>query len=497
MRTPLKFLALAISVQLLASVVSSAPQSPPHFPGKPGHRHAVYKTNGNGSFSMFQINNNSSDYTATDCSNLDIWAHDDFFVYGYVDNTYKLVKDGVTIQTQSSGPYILFGLASFAPHFMAPPDGGSYTITRTPGGPVSTNAITVTYPASLNCTPPTCFEVTTLGDDMWFGGVDAVHQPVVGDFDNDGRVDDIAYLGACGSGSPAWRIHMCDGTGTSVQCWPTNEWITGNDPINQPVVGDFDKDGFMDDIAYYGACGTGGECWRVHIGQKDHFDTTSFGGTFWFNGNDATHAPVVGDFDNDGHVDDIAVFGACGSGAPYWRIFMSNGSSFSVQCWPADEWFEGTDPINQPVVGDFDNDGFKDDIAYFGKCGTGTECWRVHIGQKDHFDTTSWGGDIWFGGTDPRYMPVVGDFDRDGWVDDIAYYGRIGSGGGIPCWRVHLSNGQSFNQIENYCDNAWLGPANWTSRPLAGEFTLDPWTDIVYSGFAGNNVHVWRAHVLR
>lgn len=302
----------------------------------------------------------------------------------------------------------------------------------------------------------TSFEVANFGASSWFAGDDPIHRPVVGDFDNDGRDDDLAYYGLCDSGDPCWRVHTSNGSVFATANFGAEQWSGGVDATHAPLVGDFDNDGFRDDIAYSGLCGTGTPCWRVHKSDGNSFSVASFGAQMWFGGDDETKKPVVGDFDNDGFVDDIAYNGLCGSGTPCWRVHKSDGNAFSVAGYGAQMWFEDDQPINAPMAGDYDADGFVDDIAYFGKCGAGQSCWRVHIGSGSQFSAANFGGEIWFAGSDSIHAPVTGAFTGGGAPDDIVYYGLC-SNNADDCWRMHRGQGTTTS-VTSFGAGMWFAP---------------------------------------
>ena len=153
---------------------------------------------------------------------------------------------------------------------------------------------------------------------------------------------------------------------------------------------------------------------------------------------DPINTPMVGDFNNDDY-DDIAYLGWCGT--PQYkaiRIHLNNkNGSFNTTCYKADFWFEGEDVTNIPVCGDFNNDGYSD-ITYFGKCSNDNlDCWRMHLNnQANAFITTSYGGNMWFQDNNDSNIPMVGDFNNDGYVD-IGYFGKCGNSG-LNCWRIHF-----------------------------------------------------------
>ena len=220
-----------------------------------------------------------------------------------------------------------------------------------------------------------------------------------------------------------------------------------------PLAGDFNKDGYTD-IAYYGKCDDGKKCWRVHLNDKNgKFTITSYGDSMWFEGDKPINAPVAGDFNKDGYTD-IAYYGKCDDGKKCWRVHLNDkNGKFTTTSYGDNMWFEGDKPINAPVAGDFNKDGYTD-IAYYGKCDDGKKCWRVHLNDTNgKFTTTSYGGGMWFEGDEPLNAPVAGDFNHDGYTD-IAYYGKCGDGEG--CWRVHLNDKKGGFTVTSFGGNMWF-----------------------------------------
>ena len=323
------------------------------------------------------------------------------------------------------------------------------------------------------------------------------------DVNYDGK-SDVLYNGLCGSNAEnCWRTHLS--SGTSFSNWRDSGasiGISGNNSYNQPLTGDFDEDGYQDDIAYYGICGADSHgCWRVHLSDGNIFNNwRDYGASTWFATSGPLSTPVVGDFDNDYFVDDIAYYGKCGSNGSFcWRIHFSNGTTFNTWGdYGASMWFNNSSYQSTPVAGDFDNDSFIDDIAYYGKCGSsGASCWRIHFSNGTTFNTWGdYGASMWFNGSSSAYnKPVVGDFDGDSFRDDIAYYGKCGSSG-ASCWRVHLSNGTTFNTWGDYGASMWFNSNGQISSVLVGDYNGDGKDDLTYYGKCGSNGDTcWRTHI--
>src|SRR6185436_16090889 len=85
------------------------------------------------------------------------------------------------------------------------------------------------------------------------------------------------------------------------------------------------------------------------------------------------------------------------------------------------------------VVGDFDSDGFQDDIANFHPSNGN---WWVSLGNGSKFTTTQWAD---FGTNSGWTSQIVGDFDSDGFLNDIANFHPANG-----TWHVCRGNGSSF-----------------------------------------------------
>jgi hypothetical protein len=199
-----------------------------------------------------------------------------------------------------------------------------------------------------------------------------------------------------------------------------------------PLVGDFDRDHILGDIATYDA---------AH--HKWHFDyrhngletlTTSWG---YDDGK-----PFALDRDCDGFVDDVGLYQESNHKWHYADHNKNFGQSISGPWGVDDAW---------PIAGDFDNDGCVDDVALYhiGPSGGGWMYDYNHDGDTDYTYWT-WGqaGDI----------PVAGDFDYDGFIDDVALF--------RPSTRMWLYD-YDHDGITNLVSGPW-GYAGYL--PVAGNF---------------------------
>ncbi|MEM1178506.1 MAG: hypothetical protein AAGM22_09185 [Acidobacteriota bacterium] len=427
------------------------------------------------------------------CDDFNLKITDNFNWIGYRQETYTVYRDSSALDSELFTAAGLWGTRSVNHTFSLPAVAGAYQVRRSGVGSSVSRTVTVLLHPSLECDPP--FEVRSFGERIWFEGDDWTHRPVVGDFDNDNHFDDIAYRGKCGTGTECWRVHLGNVSSFTVSNFGGSMWFEGSDAINAPVVGDFDNDTFLDDIAYYGKCGAGDDCWRVHLGDRNSFTVSNFGGGLWFAGTTPEHMPVVGNFDDDEFIDDIAYYGRCGDGTKCWRVHLSDGNSFTTDNYGDGLWFSGSDPSNMPVVGDFDRDSRFDDIAYAGHCGAGTPCWRVHSSDGNSFAIANFGAGMWFGNSTAIRAPLTGDMNGDRRHDDIIYYGKCGNNANK--WRLHHSNGSAFNtECPVGSTGIWFEGSSPRNIPVVGDFDNDrERDDLIYYGKCGGGNDCWRAHI--
>jgi hypothetical protein len=258
------------------------------------------------------------------CDGLKFRVRDGITVFNHGRVRYTLVRDGVSNVDVATGSGT--GLISSLQgnyDLVSPPLPGRYTVVRDNGSNSYAlgSPINVTFKAGLTCTSR---PVRDFGGDMWFNGPTAASRPVVGDFDNDHREDDIAYFGLCGTpGRPCLRVHFGNGSTLAATERGGDMWFYTSEPSGSPAVGDLDGDGYRDDIVYYGRCGAGFLCLRAHFSDGTRFNTVQLGWDLWPADDTANSAPMVGDFDNDGKNDDVAYSGRCGNGGqPCWRVHI-------------------------------------------------------------------------------------------------------------------------------------------------------------------------------
>ena len=259
--------------------------------------------------------------------------------------------------------------------------------------------------------------------------------PLVGDFDGDGRADQLWY-GPGASPDHAWYGKANRGfAGRAVSVGGTYT----------PLVGDFSGDG-RDDVLWYGPGAAGDYLWRGTAGRGFVGRAVTVGGTY---------QPFVGDFDGDRHAD-VLWYGVSGPD----RVWYGTDGGFTAVPVSVGRAYT-------PVLGDFDGNGTTDVLWY----GPGTD--------RDYLWRGTWargftGAAVKVSGT---YTPVVGDFGGDG-PDDVYWLGQSGA---AVLWKGRRGGG---------FEGASSGAAGATA-PVAADFDGDGAADLAWDNPGTDLDRVW------
>jgi len=246
-----------------------------------------------------------------------------------------------------------------------------------------------------------------------------------------------------------WRImNNTDGTWYAAKnengtagALAVNGWIHGS-PGDIPFTADFTGDKIADFGIYRLVNGVG--TWYVEDGVT-HNHTAIWGAQLGIAGD----KPVVGDFDHDGYAD-FGVWRLVNGTDGTWYV-NSGATGQHTAIWGA---VHGS-PGDTPVVGDFNGDGYADFGIY--RVVNGTGYWYFKSSTTGQQISSAWGvihgssGDI----------PVVGDFDGDGYAD----FGIYRSIGGTGYWYVKSGVNVGNMIINGATQGGWAGDI-----PLAGNF---------------------------
>ncbi|RKN81324.1 T9SS type A sorting domain-containing protein [Ulvibacterium marinum] len=348
-------------------------------------------------------------------------------------------------------------------------------------------------------------------DPYWLGyTADKITDRIVtGDFDEDGSVDDVAAFYDLGGQT---KIHVWQSKNghkafeySSSNGWWHGTSLTPSTITKRVVVGDFDHDGYKDDIAaiHKGTTGTGILAW-ISDGSKFPAAEVWWGYRTWYHADKVTGRVVSGDFDEDGWEDDIATFYDYGNNLTRIHVWRSNGVDGFDYMGSTTQWtgsnYSASAITDRLVSGDFDNDGYSDDIAAFYDNGNNSTLLNVWTFDKiDFFEKETWWNVSGYNANMITGRVVSGDFDGNG-IDDIAtFYDYANSNARIHTW---LSSG---THITYQGSNGWwkentngYNVQNITGRVVSGDFNNDGKYDISafydYSGALGSiRSNVWHS----
>lgn len=292
---------------------------------------------------------------------------------------------------------------------------------------------------------------------------------VAGDFDRDGYEDDIAAVYDVGVNQT--RIDVWTSTGSAFNN-PSTWWSVGSSynasKVNGRVLsGDFDKDGKNDDIAAF--YDNGGTSTTIHTWLSNGSSFLYSGSSGWWNVssgydcNKITDRVVRGDFNRDGFDGDIAAFYDNGGSSTTIHVWITSGTNFSYSggsgWWNVASGYIASKTTGKVIAGDFDNDNKYDDLAAFydnGSSSTNLHVWTSTGTSLNYSGGTGWWSSTGYDVTKITGRVVSADFDRDGYQDDITSFYDYTNNCGSLRTNVWQSTGSYFGYANNSLGYPWL-----------------------------------------
>lgn len=307
---------------------------------------------------------------------------------------------------------------------------------------------------------------------------------VSGDFDNDGKEDDVAafyYYGNLNTNIHVWKSNGSAFTYQGDNGWWYSSQYNGSNLVGI-VSGDFDNDGYKDDIgAFYNYGGTTTEL-HIFTSNGSSFSFASKWSSSAYDASKIALRVVSGDFDRDGYKDDIATFYGYSATSMEIHVWRSNGSTFSTAAstWYSNNSYTATKITDRVVSGDFDSDGYEDDIvAFYGysTLETTAHLWSSNSNTGTPTGFTLASGNAW---TSTSYESakisgtvVSGDFDRDGYKDDIAAFYNYGSGSTTAhLWKASATS-LAITGSSGWWSSSAYNQSYIKGRVVSGDFDSD------------------------
>ena len=293
-------------------------------------------------------------------------------------------------------------------------------------------------------------------------------QPVVGDFDNDGR-DDIAGVWDNGGVYPNFEASVCTSTGVGLSP-PTESFSSGRESDFTAIA-----------VEYSG----GGD---YVVALYDWPGNPELGPRLWCARGTTVTCPVAhgsslgayGGYSGDITGEILRLGDPDGDSAPEAVEFHKTGEVFVEVNGVS--WATGFSPHDEiPFVGDFDGDGLDDAISFENRIWGG-----VRVARSVPRERRFCAHELWHHSFGLDQEPAVGDFNGDGRDDIVAF--------DLDNGNVYVGLSTKFGFWSQGFDSQWLWKADFcrgSKTPLIGDFNGDGRDDIACLSVDDRRARIW------
>jgi hypothetical protein len=293
----------------------------------------------------------------------------------------------------------------------------------------------------------------------------AAHRVLDGDFDGDGKADELFYHAGTGD----WWMARSDGAAlTWHKAGNTSGFGNLLDGGHLLTTGDFDHDGKTDVLFYFQGDGN----WWVGRSDGDQLAWHK-AATTATNLLDGKHRVFTGDYTGDGRTDVLTYASADGA----WSMGVSDGTALAFHAAGNTGGFGNLlDGSHALYEGDWNGDGKRDLMFYY----VGDGNWWMGLSDGATIAWHGAGNTAGFGNLIARdHRVLVGDFDGDHRSDVMFHYAGDGA------WWMGLSDGAT---IAWHAAGASTGEhlLDWSHRLYVGDADGDHKSDVIaYDAGAG------------
>jgi hypothetical protein len=264
---------------------------------------------------------------------------------------------------------------------------------------------------------------------------DQMRTVMKGDFNGDGRTDQLCFAIASGS----LYVDYANSSGEfGGQDWSASNGFCNSAESRRVYIGDFNNDG-RDDLLCHDR--SSGDLWVDYASSSGQFNGINWSSSAGFCSNSTTRRLFVSDFNADGR-DDLLCEDVASGGK--WIDYANSSGEFGGEDWSHTiDWCSSDRAAI--YVGDFNADGRADLLCHDGESGNRQIDYANSSGQFGGTDHTV--ANSWCAGNGDRLF--IGDISGDGRDDLICHNVTTGS------VLVDYANGSSQFNTTDFSTSGW------------------------------------------